>query len=146
MGVTPGNGLEETSSIPGLAFGCEPTEAPFQQWEKTERKGALKSMFFWKGKLQQHARTTKEERKNGQDKNKKAEESVEKSANSAQTSSESIDHTIYKLLTRRTGKRSNPKKKKACEKETWRGPREQQSELPVPRRGPKNRDQVKGKV
>merc|ERR1712037_815254 len=42
---------ERTLQIPGLVAGCQPAEPSFEPWEKAEKGGVLKSMFFWKVKV-----------------------------------------------------------------------------------------------
>ena len=73
-----------------------------------------------------------------QDSNDEKPSVAESEKKSSKTLKESVDSIIYKILTRRRKKRSNPKKKKEEEADIgevkWRGPREQQSEVPMQRK------------
>ena len=128
--------MEQTIPIPGLVAGCQEAEPSFHPWEKAEKGGALKSMLFWKVKV---AKNPTKPASKSKAKNEKSSEdaTATKSTNVGQ---ESVDRTIYKLLTRQTGKRSNPKKKKEGEGGEgeggvkWRGPREEASEVPAQRK------------
>ena len=80
---------------------------------------------------------THQESKDSNDKKPFTAESEKKSS---KTLKEGVDSTIYKILTRHRKKQLNPKKGKEKEKKAdieevkWRGPREQQSEVPMQRK------------
>ena len=127
----------QTTSIPGLASGCQEEEPSFQLWEKKERGGALKEMFFWKVRtVKMPPPRQQPERKKNQETQSKAEaETLDK------TCKNGIDRTVYKLLTKQMRKKMkrNQKEDEKNEKEEerkvgWRGPREQPSEIPVRRK------------
>ena len=139
---------EQTSPLPGLALGCEPQPGDgFKGWEMGEKGGALKSMFFWKRHsvsgppppLSQPERK-KEEKKNSSKLSTSNPPSLDMGC------SESIDRTMYKLLTKQRGKRSGQKQKTAGKVDGWRGPREQLSELPAQRKESTKSCQVKYNV
>ena len=136
---------ERTSPLPGLALGCGPAEVKFQPWERRERRGVLKSMFTWKVKPQQHHTKPKPENKNKDEKQDKT--LTTKSVTVDQTCQESIDKTIFKIMSR--VRRSGSKKTKQGEireKDSWRGPREQPSEIPVQKQTNNKKLQVPVKV
>ena len=56
---------------------------------------------------------------------------------------ENIDRTVYKVLTKKTGKRPRQKQKAASKTGGWRGPREQLSEAPAQRKDSTKKNQVK---
>ena len=129
---------ERTIQIPGLVAGCQQPEPSFEPWEKAEKGGALKSMFFWKVKVGENLTKPATESKDNNDE-KPSKDTAEKK--SSKTHEESVDSTIYKILTRQRKKRLNRKKKKKKEEKEadigevkWRGPREQQSEVPIQRK------------
>ena len=143
-----------TLDIPGLAAGCHQPAPSFQPWEKAERGGALKSMFFWRPKTSYSQPPEKKAIESKDEKDEEGKEKQECSEASAQNQScknhqESIDKTVYKLLTRtrKRGERTNPKKvledsREKCELR-FRGPREAPSEMPVQRRIINKKYQVK---
>ena len=100
--------MEQTIAIPGLVAGCQEAEPSFHPWEKAEKGGALKSMLFWKVKVA--GNPTKPATKSKAKNEKPSEDAA--ATKSTNVGQESVDRTIYKLLTRQTGKRSNPKKGK----------------------------------
>ena len=131
--------IVQTTPIPGLAAGCqEEEEPPFQLWEKKERGGALKEMFFWKVRSvtvppprQQPGRKENEE--------KPPKASAETQPTGKKTCQIGIDRTVYKLLTKQRKSKTNMNRIEDNEKEEeekvgWRGPREEASEIPAQRR------------
>ena len=134
--------MEQAIPIPGLVAGCQEAEPSFHPWEKAEKGGALKSMLFWKVKVTKNP--TKPASKSKAKNEKPSEDAT--ATKSTNVGQESVDRTIYKLLTRQTGKRSNPQKRKGetnvegeGEEEgeggvKWRGPREEASEVPAQRK------------
>ena len=112
-------------------------------------------MFFWKVKVgdksatetkdndekpSEDAAENKSTHQESKDNNDEKPSEAESEKKSSKTLKESVDRTVYKILTRQRQKRSNPMKKKENEKEAdigevkWRGPREQQSEVPIQRK------------
>ena len=59
---------------------------------------------------------------------------------------ENIDRTVFKVLTKKTRKRSGQKQKTAGKPGGWRGPREQLSEAPAQRKGSTKKSQEKYQV
>ena len=127
--------IVQTTPIPGLAAGCqEEEEPPFQLWEKKERVGALKEMFFWKvNTVAVPPPRQQPESKENQEKPSKDEAETQPTVK--KTCQSGLDRTVYKLLTkRRKGKMNLNLNQKEEGKEGWRGPREQPSEIPVERK------------
>ena len=131
---------ERTCPLPGPALGCEPAEVKFQPWERRERRGALKSVFNWKVKPQQHHTKPTPVNDNKDKKSDKSE--VTKPEKVDKTRQESVDRTILKIMSR--GRRSGLKTKPRVirEKDGWRGPREQPCEIPVQKQISKKKPQV----
>ena len=139
--------IVQTTPIPGLAAGCqEEEEPPFQLWEKKERGGALKEMFFWKVKTvgvppprQQPERKDNQGKPAKENEEKKPKAAAEKQSTTKDTCQIGIGRTVYKLLTKprkqkRNMNRMEEDEKGEEEKVGWRGPREQPGEIPVKRR------------
>merc|ERR1712037_28287 len=95
---------ERTIQIPGLVAGCQQPEPSFEPWEKAEKGGALKSMFFWKVKVGENLTKPATESKDNNDE-KPSKDTAEKKL--SKTHEESVDSTIYKILTRQRKKRLN---------------------------------------
>ena len=133
---------KRTSPLPGLALGCEPAEVEFRTWEKRERRGVLKPMFNWKVKPRQNHLKPKPVINNKKEKSDK--DVTTKSEKVDRTCRESVDKTIFKIMSR--GRRRGLKKAKQREihekDRLWRGPREQPSEIPVQRQINKKEPQV----
>ena len=127
--------LEQTIPlpIPGLVAGCEQGQPSFQGWEKAEKGGALKSVFFWKGKKNEPRPVAK----NKDSQQAPALAVADKKPHKIHRVN--VDKTIYKILTRQSEKRLVPQEKKPRRMEnamtvTWRGPREQPSEVSLQRK------------
>ena len=120
---------ERTCPLPGLALGCEPAEVKFQPWERRERRRGLKSVFNWKVKPQQHHSQPKPVKNKKEEKRNKKNVATKPAKVDDRTCQESIDRTILKTMSR--GRRSGLKTKQGAisEKDGWRGPRQQPSEL-----------------
>ena len=106
---------------------------PFKGWEKSEKGGALKSMFFWKMHTKSPLTATKPH-SNDEDQENSSKLETTKSPPPDKNCNEDIDRTVYKVLTRRMGKRSNAIQRVAWSLDKWRGPREELSEVPVQRK------------
>ena len=138
--------------LPGLALSCQQPESQFISWERREKKGILKAMFSWKQhpnktekianrKEEREIRKEQSERKG--DKNKSKNKSSSKSTTMKGNCQEKIDHSVYRILTKRTGRRSKKAPEKVCcQTEGWRGKREEPSEISVQRKTPKRKNQV----
>ena len=127
--------MEENIPIPGLTAGCQEEEPSFQLWEKRERGGALKEMFFWKVRSvtvppprQQPGRK--------ENKEKPPKPSDETKPTVKKTCQIGIGRTVYKLLTKQRKQKTNMNRTEDNKKEKvgWRGPREEPSEIAARRR------------
>ena len=137
--------IEKTSPLPGLALGCQaqPRES-FTGWEKREQGGALKSMFFWKGlSVSGPPPPQKQPRRKNEEQGNSSKILTTKPPSLDTGCSENIDRTVYKVLTKKTGKRSGKKQKTTGKTDGWRGPREQSSEAPAQRKESTKKNQVK---
>ena len=130
-----------TSLVPGLALSCEPPPLKFKSWEKQERRGVLKSMFNWEVRAKQPfvkpGPVSKDEDR------KQTQKFPKKKGKKGKSCKKSFDRKLLKVLTKTKRKGSKTKHKKVSEKDSWRGPRELPSEIPVKRRVFKKKNQVK---
>ena len=140
--TTSGNAeSDRTSLVPGLALSCQPPPLKFKSWEKQERRGVLKSMFNWEVRAKQYF--VKPEPTNKDEERRQTQKLPKKEAKKGKSCKKSFDKKLLKVLTKSKGKRLKTKRKKVSEKDSWRGPRELPSEIPVKRRVFKKKNQVK---
>ena len=131
---------EEENLPPGLALGCQQHGQPqFISWEEREKKGALKAMFSWKKHTESQLENRKKQMEKRQEKTKKKKSEENPSSKSSTINwncEENIDHAVYRILTKRTGKKKIPKKvvERKGQNEGWRGRREEPSEIPTQRK------------
>ena len=130
---------EEENLPPGLALGCQQHGPHFISWEEREKKGALKAMFSWKKhstESQLENRKKQMEKSKEKTKKKKSEENPSlKSSTTNWNCEENIDHAVYRILTKGTGKKKIQKKAGGfIQNEGWRGRREEPSEIPTQRK------------
>ena len=138
---TSGNAeSERTSLVPGLALSCEPPPLKFKSWEKQERRGVLKSMFNWEVKAKQTF--VKPEPVNNYEDRRQTQKLPKKEGNKERSCKKSFDRKLLKVLTKTKRKGSKTKRKEGTKKDSWRGPRELPSEIPVKRRVFKKKNQV----
>ena len=94
----------------------------------------MKSTFFWKSSSVRSSPAPNKKDTEGEPK-KKSIKLATKASPSNHGCNEEIDHTVYKVLTKRIRKGPKSTPRVACSVDGWRGPREEPSEVPVGKKG-----------